>query len=134
MKEVVRLIWSKNWMRWLLVLPASLTAWVLSGVAIGLIGMMAFSGLEDDALPSLKILLDRSLVEPAVFVTVGAAVAPRFRFSTAVVLATGFAVFIVFGLLGLVRRGSTDWRYLLAAVLSVTSLIWASWGFREARR
>lgn len=74
-----------SWLRWLLVLPASIAAAVLMQVII--IFWVRVNPLWISPLPDLVIRLFASYIIPFAFISVGGRVAPKYRLETVGVLA-----------------------------------------------
>jgi hypothetical protein len=116
---------TKNVLRWILVLPAAIGAYVAAVLVQNLLLYIASRPTEDFGAAWWAVILKNiPLVADIIFrtigiyffVIVGAAVAPRGKFTTALVLATTICVFFIGGTLMVILSGIAE--HPIAAILA----------------
>lgn len=124
---------SIGYLRWILVIPAATAAYFAA--ALGMAVVFGFVSRDWDAEfsdypdPAFKLLLLRSLVEPAVFVCAGAATAPTRRFPVALVLSVIMGAFIMFTLARTTRTDGFDWVNTLSTMIGFAALVGCCYHF-----
>ena len=120
---------AQNAVRWILVLPAAIAAYVLVTLVVGIASELAASEIVMHRASSQSLgfknflsQLINSITAPVGFVYLGAKVAPSHRFITAVVLASAFGCLtLVVTYLGVAE--GVVWWLILSSVLSIVAVV-----------
>lgn len=108
-------------------LPTSVAGYFAASFAMGVVfGSMSHSwdpDYSDFPNPSFKLVLLRSFLEPAAFVSAGAVTAPSRRFVVSVVLSVLLASFIVFAFVRATQMRGFDWSCALCNGIGLVALV-----------
>jgi hypothetical protein len=125
-----------DWLRWLLVLPAALGAWIGSQIFIMMLGNIMKYGLELWNLGIWVVTVGAAVAAPYGFVWAGALAAPRYSFRVAVILtaihALG-AMTILVMVLGTEHLNAPVWWVITGNGVGILATLGACLQFRDKR-